>query len=180
MKMEVTALPVSIWCLVVPAAVLLAGGIYTFRRRRRWPSFSVALILCDAFFLVCMAVLNTQISTLSNATANSGKPPMSVQPLSPVSLTRITELILNSDARMTAEACRAAYLFLQTAVAVCVLLTILSMVYECYRIFSVPPELAEAQKKLTDQEARIREGQRFPLHSRFERRSDGNGRKNKM
>ena len=167
-------MPIQIWILLVPAAVLLLCGIYTRRRRRRWPSFSVGLILCDAFFLLCMLVVNMQISfSVQNADL---QPANSVFP---VPIGKIAGAVVRDPSR--ADSCARAYSWLQVLVVLFLAATVVSMVWECYRIFSVPPELRAAQKKLSEQEERLRH--RHTAHSvprSKERKSELHERKNKL
>ena len=166
-------MPISIWILLVPAVVLLLCGLFTFRRRRRWPSFTVGFIVCDAFFLVCMMMVNLQLSLLAQATADS-----LTSSVFPLPVKRIAGVIVRGT--LNARACAEAYSLLQTIMVIFLVCTVVSLVWECYRIFSAPPELLAAQKKLSEQEERLhRRIPRTPLRTK-ERKPDADERKNKL
>lgn len=141
-------MPVQFWIFLIPAVVLLLCGLYTRRKRRRWPSFSVGLIVCDAFFLACMMVVDAQLRLLTQTNENS-----LANTAYPLPVKHFVDAIIRGG--MNASACAEAYVWLRMITIVFVLCTIISMVWECYRIFSVPPELAAAQKKLSEREEKL-------------------------
>ena len=162
-------MPIQFWVFLIPAAVLLLCGLYTRRKRRRWPSFSVGLILCDGFFLACTMVVSIQLRLLLQA---NEKPMASGSYRLPIK--RFADALIRG--RMSASACAEAYGWLRVITIIFVLCTIISMVWECYRIFSVPPELAAAQKKLSEREERLHRW--IPVGKEKER--EPHERKNKL
>ena len=165
-------MPIQFWIFLIPAAILLICGIYTLHRRRRWPSFSVGLIACDAFFLFCMMIVNMQISAFSQLQD------LAMDSLiDPLSFKRITAAIVHGPVNI--QNCTEAYTWLQVLTVIFLIATVVSMVLECYRIFSAPPELLKPQKKLSEQEERLRHRSVRPLRTK-ERKPDSHERKNKL
>lgn len=166
-------MPLQIWILLIPAAVLLLCGIYTRRRRRRWPSFSVGLIFCDAFFLLCMLVVNAQITRLAQAKTDAMN-----DVLYSASAGHFIKAIVRGSLELST--CSDAYLWLRTIMIVFLLATVISLVAECSRIFSAPPELIAEQKKLSEQEERLRRRTYFPIQRSKERKPESDERENKL
>lgn len=143
-------MPIQLWIFLIPAAVLLLCGLYTRRKRRKWPSFSVGLMICDVFFLLCMIIVNAQLRVLmqpaDNMLMNGGA-------VYPMPIGQLAKAIVRGG--LSAAVCASAYTWFRRIMMVFILLTIVSMVWECYRIFSLPPELAAVQKKLSEREERL-------------------------
>lgn len=163
-------MPVRWWIFPAPALLLLIAAVYTLWKRRRWPSFSVGLLLCDVYFLACMMVVNTQLRLFLQ---------MDTKPLAiysyPVPIRYLAALIIRG--RPSVDSCTVVYAWLRSLIIILILCTALAMALECYRIFSIPPELAAARKNLFEREEQPRRGIFFGRKGREQKPYE---RKNKL